>query len=191
MAATEDHYLPHEVWLFGPFDWKRYVPDVEADIRIAREAQPFRSTYAAEGLHDWLTYTWELLRRPASPAMGGYPVRVEASAAESITPPLAAKSGESITGFREFISPAGSATYKIEVPADGEYTLRASCAGTGSFNILIDESSTRTYTLSHSGVEKVHTLGAKLQLGQGIHTVRFFGSKPGAKLSWFELAPGK
>jgi hypothetical protein len=55
VAATEDHYLPHEVWLFGQFDWKRYLPDVEADIRIAREAKPLRpgSTYDLQGLHEW------------------------------------------------------------------------------------------------------------------------------------------
>src|ERR1039457_7575846 len=51
VAATENHYLPHEVWLFGQFDWKRYLPDVEADIRIAREAKPLRagSTYDVQG----------------------------------------------------------------------------------------------------------------------------------------------
>src|ERR1039458_4638507 len=43
VAATENHYLPHEVWLFGQFDWKRYLPDVEADISIAREAKPLRA----------------------------------------------------------------------------------------------------------------------------------------------------
>ena len=28
VAATENHYVAHEVWLFGQFDWKRYEADV-------------------------------------------------------------------------------------------------------------------------------------------------------------------
>ena len=85
VAATENHYVPHEVWLFGQFDWKRYLPDVERDIGIAREARPLRagSTYDLEGLHAWLEYTNGLLRRPVAgaPAVAVGPIALAAAAA--------------------------------------------------------------------------------------------------------------
>ena len=93
VAATENHYVTHEVWLFGQFDWKRYLPDVEADIRIARETKPMRagSTYDVQGLHGWLEYTNGLLGRGKAEPAAAAParaIRVEAEAAVSITPPL-------------------------------------------------------------------------------------------------------
>ncbi|MGA3028680.1 MAG: hypothetical protein ABSF98_28375 [Bryobacteraceae bacterium] len=220
VAATENHYLPHEVWLFGQFDWKRYLPDVEADIRIASEAKPLRpgSTYDVQGLHGWLEYTNGLLGRgKTEPASAAPPIRVEAEAAVSITPPLtigedrsasrgkyvgvaageARHQGESITGFRDFVSPAASATYRIEIPADGAYLLSAVCwwlERAGNFTFLVDENNaggnvlqpSKDGPLSHWTVEK---LGVPLYLGAGSHTVRIVGRTPGARIDRFELAP--
>ncbi len=214
MAATENHYVTHEVWLFGQFDWKRYQPDVEADIRIAREAKPFRpgSTYDVEGLHGWLEYTNGLLRRGAAepPAAAREAVRVEAEAAVSITPSLtlqgnyvgvpeaeARPASESITGFRDFVSPGNSATYRIEIPADGEYRLSATCwwpRRAGSFTILVDENNSEGDTL-HPSLDAplsswtVEKAGSSLYLGAGSHTVRIVGRTPGARIRSFELAP--
>src|ERR1035437_4891022 len=165
VAATENHYVPHEVWRFGQFDWKRYLPDVEADIRIARQAKPLRagSTYDVQGLHAWLEYTNGLLGRANTPppAAAAETVRVEAEAAASITPPLALgedssagqgkyvcvaasqqarPESESITGARDFVSPAASATWRIEIPADGAYLLSAVCwwpQRAGGFTVLV------------------------------------------------------
>lgn len=39
-ALTEVHYREHEVWLFGPFSWKKYLPDAERDLAEARAAKP-------------------------------------------------------------------------------------------------------------------------------------------------------
>jgi len=221
VAATENHYLPHEVWLFGQFDWKRYLPDVEADIQIAREAKPLRpgSTYDVEGLHERLEYTYGLLGRakPEPPVAAARPVRVEAEAAESITPPLAIgedgaasqgkyvgvaaaearHEGESITGFRDFVSPAASATYRIEIPADGAYLLSAVCwwpERAGGFTVLVDESNMRDNVLHPSkdgplGSWTIAKLGVPLHLGAGSHTVRIVGRTPGARIDRFELAP--
>ncbi|MFQ6097706.1 MAG: hypothetical protein ACE5O2_08255, partial [Armatimonadota bacterium] len=40
VRVTKRHYAPHEVWLFGEFDWERYLPEVERDIQIARTIEP-------------------------------------------------------------------------------------------------------------------------------------------------------
>ena len=192
VAATENHYIPHEVWLFGQFDWKRYTPDVEHDIQIARESKPFRSTYGLEGMHPWLVYTFDLLgRKEVPPGAGAKPVVVEAKSAASITPPMqltggaavmgalpASKTGESITGARDFISQASSAVYTIEIPADGAYELSVT-GSRGGFGILVDESNTRSLSQS----------GSVLQVGAGPHTVRFFGRQAGARVESFVLAP--
>jgi len=217
VAATENHYVPHEVWLFRQFDWKRYLPEVEADIRIAREAKPPRpgSTYDLQGLHEWLEYTNGLLGRGRTepPATATRPVRVEAEAAASITPPLAVRegqylevaaaapdaipAGESITGARDFVSPAASATYRIEIPADGAYLLSAACwwpEHAGGFTVLVDEANMRDRVLHPSKDGplrswRIEKLPTPLFLGAGSHTVRIVGRTPGARIDWFELAP--
>jgi hypothetical protein len=215
VAATGNHYVPHEVWLFGQFDWKRYLPDVEADIRIAREAKPLRpgSTYDLQGLHAWLEYANGLLGRDNAvpPAAAEQAVRLEAKAAASITPPLAIGEGkylevaaaqstpesESITGAREFVSPAASATYRIEIPADGAYQMSAVCwwpARAGDFTILVDEANLRDLALHPSkdgplAAWTVEKLSGPLYLGAGSHTVRIVGRTPGARIDRFELAP--
>jgi hypothetical protein len=222
VAATANHYVTHEVWLFGQFDWKRYLPDVEADIRLAREAKPLQpgSTYDAQGLHEWLEYANGLLGRGiAPPPAAAQPVRVEAEAAESITPPLAAgndgsasqgkyvgvaaaegearPAAESITGARDFISPAASATYRIEIPADGAYLLRAICwwpQHTGGFTVLVDEANMRDQVLHPAKDGPVRSwilekLATPLYLGKGSHTVRIVGRTPGARIDSFELTP--
>jgi hypothetical protein len=221
VAATENHYVPHEVWLFGQFDWKRYVPDVEADIRIAREAQALRagSNYDVQGLHAWLEYSNGLLGRSKSeaPAAAGQPIRVEAEAAARITAPLSigedasasqgkyvgvaaapvGQQGDSITSFREFVSPAASATYRIEIPADGAYRLSAVCwwpERAGSITVLVDESNMRDEALHPSkdgplGSWTTVKLGTPLYLGAGSHTVRIVSRTPGARIDSFELAP--
>ena len=213
--------MPHEVWLFGQFDWKRYVPDVEADIRIAREAQALRpgSNYDVQGLHAWLEYTNGLLGRSQgeAPAAAGQPIRVEAEAAISITAPLSigedasasqgkyvgvapaptGRQGDSITSFRDFVSPAASATYRIEIPADGAYRLSAVCwwpERAGSITVLVDESNMRDDALHPSkngplGSWTTQTLGTPLYLGAGSHTVRIVSRTPGARIDSFELAP--
>jgi hypothetical protein len=220
VGATENHYLPHEVWLFGQFDWKRYLPDVEADIRIASEAKPLRpgSTYDVQGLHGWLEYTNGLLGGgKTEPPAAAQPVGVEAEAAESITPPLAVgedrsaslgkyvgvaagearHQSESITGFRDFVFPSASATYHIEIPADGAYLLSAVCwwpERAGGFTVLVDENNAGDDLLHPSkdgplGSWTVEKLAAPLYLGAGSHTVRIVGRTPGARIDRFELAP--
>jgi hypothetical protein len=222
VAATENHYVTHEVWLFGQFDWKRYLPDVEADVRIARETKQMRtgSTYDVQGLHGWLEYTNGLLGRgkaePPAPA-AARAIRVEAEDAVSITTPLsigedgsagrgkyvgvaaaeARPASESITSFRDFVSPTASATYRIEIPADGAYAFRAACwwpTLAGGFTVLVDESNMRDEVLhpSKEGTPRswtVEKLPAPLYLGVGSHTVRIVGRTPGARIDWFELAP--
>jgi hypothetical protein len=166
-----------------------------------------------------LEYTNGLLGRDNTlpPAAAAQTVRVEAQAAASVTPPLAvghdasASQGkyvgvaaaeakteaESITGARDFVSPAASATYRIEIPADGAYQMTAACwwpARAGGFTILVDEANLRDLALhpSKDGPLKswvTETLAAPLYLGAGDHTVRIVGRTPGARIDWFELAP--
>ncbi len=47
---TDKHYLPREIWLFGPFSWKLYTSDVQNDITIAEHLtalQPETATWQA------------------------------------------------------------------------------------------------------------------------------------------------
>ena len=41
VAVTEKHYIPHEVWLFGPFHWNMYTSAVQDDILIAENIRAF------------------------------------------------------------------------------------------------------------------------------------------------------
>ncbi|MCC6127350.1 MAG: hypothetical protein IT426_20505 [Pirellulales bacterium] len=38
---TKSHYVTHEVWLMGQFDWAKYLPAVEKDIEMAKNAKPW------------------------------------------------------------------------------------------------------------------------------------------------------
>jgi hypothetical protein len=39
---TQSHYVTHEVWLMGQFDWQRYLPAVEKDIQIVKKSKPWK-----------------------------------------------------------------------------------------------------------------------------------------------------
>jgi hypothetical protein len=104
---------------------------------------------------------------------------------------------DSITNFRDFVSPAASATYRIEIPADGAYLLSAVCwwpARTGGFTILVDEANMRDMALHPSKEGPLRSwatekMAVPLYLGAGTHTVRIVGRTPGARIDRFELAP--
>ena len=97
----------------------------------------------------------------------------------------------------DFVSPAASATWRIEIPADGAYLLSAVCwwpVRAGSFTILVDEANLRDLALrpAKEGLLKswtVEKLAVPLYLGAGSHTVRIVGRTSGARIDWFELAP--
>jgi hypothetical protein len=80
-TVTKNHYITHEVWLFGQFNWEMYTPSVEQDIAVAGAAKPFErssqkwqvasggstpqwvdfeitvySSFDRAGLHEWLVY---------------------------------------------------------------------------------------------------------------------------------------
>jgi hypothetical protein len=209
VAATENHYIPHEVWLFGQFDWKRYLPDVERDIEIARQAKPFRSgsTYDLEGLHAWLEYSYGLLKRPVAAAPAGEigPITLAAAAAESVTAPMRLdggsievngapekKASESVAGFRDFVAKESSATWRFTLPADGAYRVSVSCwwpDRSGSASVLVDESSTRPYSVRAGSKPQTWTLqkAATVDLGAGAHTIRVFSRSGGLRIQSVEL----
>jgi hypothetical protein len=224
VAATENHYIPHEIWLFGQFDWKRYLPDVDHDIVIAQEATAFRqtSTYDADGLHEWLAYAYGLLgRKPDTEAAAPAAlVRIEAELAQKITPRFTAaddvaasggkyivvgpapqvQAGDAITGVRDSITTATSASYRIEIPSDGAYQLWARCWWQGrgdSFGVFFDESNTDesgSHRLRPAADASLHSwvlekMQNTLYLGKGIHTLRFFGRSAGSRIDWFVVGP--
>jgi hypothetical protein len=187
VAATEHHYIPHEVWLFGQFDWKRYLPDVERDIEIAREIQAFHpgSTYDLEGMHPWLEYCYGLLGRPIVNE-AAQAVHIEVKEPESVTAPesnVASPAGNSITGVRDYVSAANSATYRFQIPVDGAYQISASASWPGkpgTVVALVDENNIRMHYLRPGGsAAKVDGI---FELGAGTHTVRFFSRSPGARI---------
>lgn len=57
-TVTRSHYVTHEVWLFGRFNWDMYTPAVERDIEIAEQAKPFERS----------TQHWQVAADDASPA---------------------------------------------------------------------------------------------------------------------------
>ena len=205
VAATENHYVPHEVWLFGQFHWNLYTKDVENDIRIARDAKPFPSgsTYALDGMHEWLEYTYRLLgRTPAVPAVVN--MRPVFGGPLSVTPPMAehedpasplgqyvavdarehARQGDSITGARPSSSGASSAMFQVELPADGEYHVSVDCwwpKAEGSVVVFVDENGTESdgYPVRASSRTPLRTwtrlhVNRNLPLGAGTHDIRIF-----------------
>jgi hypothetical protein len=220
-AATGKHYIPHEVWLFGQFHWNLYTADVERDVAIAREASPLPkgSTYGLEGLHDWLEYAAGLLRwnvvPPATAPVA--PVRVEAEAAASVTPRFSVgedasasggkyigvapapkvEAGNAITGARDYVTSANSATYRFELPADGTYQVWVMCWWEGrsdNFGVFVDEGATRVHTLRagrNAPLQKwtLQELDPALYLGKGSHTLRFFARSAGSRIDRFVVAP--
>jgi hypothetical protein len=112
-------------------------------------------------------------------------------------PADAGPAAESITGARDFVSPAASATYRIEIPADGAYLLSAVCwwpQRAGGFTVLVDEANMRDLALHPSkdgplASWTTEMLAAPLYLGAGSHTVRIVSRTPGARIRSFELAP--
>ena len=56
---TKSHYLTHEVWLVGQFDWAMYLPQAEKDIDIAREMDPWsRATQTWTSADGKKSLTW-------------------------------------------------------------------------------------------------------------------------------------
>jgi hypothetical protein len=71
---TSGLFVPREIWLFGPFDWNRYTPDIERDVHLARTLRPLpveemkwevagRRTrarllpvFAKQGMQEWLKH---------------------------------------------------------------------------------------------------------------------------------------
>ncbi len=41
IETANAHYITHEVWLMGQFDWAKYLRDVERDIDMAKNAEPW------------------------------------------------------------------------------------------------------------------------------------------------------
>lgn len=194
VAATAPHYIPHEVWLFGQFDWKRYTPDVENDIRIAREVRHIKETYDADGLHEWLTYIASLRGAPQTPAGAVAPVSV---AVEVVGGGSGPRTGESITGARDYaVSPTPGPLFRVKLPAAGEYELWVNCRwperGAG-FVVVVDEYSGKVIVLRPGPKDPVNewkmTRVKTYHLGAGEHTVRFFSRQPGAQINRFVLAP--
>ncbi|MEK7404751.1 MAG: hypothetical protein AAB225_06550, partial [Acidobacteriota bacterium] len=205
VKATEPHYVTHEVWLFGQFDWKRYTPDVERDVEIARRATPFRrdgriNTYALEGMREWLEYASGLLGGPAAPAAkASKPVVIEAESAASVTPAMQTaagyislapaveqRAGESITGARDYVVNANSATWRFALAEDGAYEMWALCwwpeRGAG-FTVLMDESNGRVPALRAGAKDPLASwaltkLDRVFHLGAGPHTLRLYGRQP-------------
>ena len=105
----------------------------------------------------------------------GTPI-VEGKSVE-VAPAKAKPDSESITGARDFISPAASTTCRIEIPADGAYLLCALCwrpARAGGFTVLVDEATMRDQLLRPSKVAPLASwTGQKLsECGQPHLTTR-------------------
>jgi hypothetical protein len=54
---TSSHYVTHEVWLMGQFDWAMYLPQVEKDIDIARKMKPWTKEEQTWTLADGRNFT--------------------------------------------------------------------------------------------------------------------------------------
>jgi hypothetical protein len=107
--VTKSHYIRHEVWLVGQFDWGMYLPDVEKDVDMARAMRPWPRTEQTWTLPDGrkiaVTTRWQAK---------GWPRGIEPW-------------GE------DFTAAAGSATLPQEVAA-GQWiktTLNTNVEGTG------------------------------------------------------------
>lgn len=199
VAATAPHYITHEVWLFGQFDWGRYTPDVEGDIRIAREARAIKGTYDAEGLNEWLEYIAKLRGVVTTEARATEAVRAEVDVVSTGT---GLKAGsESITGARDYaVSPNPGPTFRVKLPAAGEYELWVNCLwpepGRG-FLVVVDEHTGKITGMRTLGAGpntplnewRFVKVGGTYRLGAGEHTVRFFGRQPGARINRFVLTP--
>ncbi len=84
-AITGGLFVPREIWLFGPFDWRRYTADVEREVSMAKTLVPLPAwqmdwqgprgrvrarllpCFAQQGMQPWLRYAAELDPRARVP----------------------------------------------------------------------------------------------------------------------------
>jgi hypothetical protein len=91
VEITSRLFVPREIWLFGPFDWKRYTSEVERDVQLAKTLRPLPveemdwngaqgrtrarllPVFAQQGMHEWLKYaaTLDGRARVRVAALGG------------------------------------------------------------------------------------------------------------------------
>ena len=65
---TKSHYVTHEVWLVGQFDWGMYLPDVEKDIDIAQTDEALDQGRAEVDVGRWQEHRDS--RRAGGPTAG-------------------------------------------------------------------------------------------------------------------------
>jgi hypothetical protein len=67
MAVADAHYIPHEIWLMGQFDWTRYLPAVQRDVEVAQQTKPWSKMeqtwvwsngVATKSVLDWNVTNW-------------------------------------------------------------------------------------------------------------------------------------
>jgi hypothetical protein len=150
---TRSHYVTHEVWLVGQFDWAMYLPDVEKDIDTAREMKPWTKEE-----HTWILADGKKLTAPASWRAEGWPKGVE-------------------PWIKEFNSRIRGRATAIEVPADSwiKTILNAESAGSTVIRLSasgVEEIKTRFRSVSKSSEGK-YILVAELQAGGNELAVRY------------------
>jgi hypothetical protein len=188
------------------------------------------SAYALEGMHPWLAYSRELLgfaNHPAPDGEGGL-IRVEAESTESRTPewivvsdpdtasgrclelrldadpvvdtPMSVAEESHVDGAL-MITQTLSASYTVDLPADGRYDLSVRCrwsSHAGSMGILVDEGNlslengdrrhrVRRPPEAPSGTWIEQRWKTRLDLGAGQHSIRLYSRVPGLAVDWITL----
>jgi hypothetical protein len=110
---TKSHYVTHEVWLVGQFDWEKYLPAVEKDIEIAKNMKPWTREQQT-----WTTEDGKSFQSPPRWRADGWPKEIE-------------------PWLRDFNALAQGPDLPVTIPAGASMktTLNSAAAGAGVVNV--------------------------------------------------------
>jgi len=166
---TKSHYVTHEVWLVGQFDWAMYLPQVEKDIAIARKMKPWTKEEQTWALADGKT-----IATPARWRAKGWPKDIE-------------------PWVKDFNARAQGPSAAIDIPAGSwiKTTLNVDSKGTAVIRLSAPgakEVKGNVRSISHT-VGGEYTLVAELQAGDNEIAVRYEKESHSAPSLELETAP--
>jgi hypothetical protein len=150
---TKSHYVTHEVWLVGQFDWAMYLPQVEEDIAIAQKMKPW-----TKEKQTWARADGKKLMKSTRWRADGWPKDVE-------------------PWLRDFNARAQGPAAAIDIPAGSwiKTTLHVDSPGIGVIRLFAPGAKDIKGNLRSNSqtAEGMNTLVAELQAGDNEFAVQY------------------